>query len=461
DARHVGLPAEPAFGTDFAGDARHLAGEAVELVHHRVERLLQLKDFAAHIDGDLAREVAVGDGGGHFGDVANLAGEIAAHQFDAVGEVLPGAGHAGHLRLAAELALGADFARHARHFAGERVELVHHGVERFLELKDFTAHIHRDLLRQVALRDGGGDFRDVADLASQIARHRVDAVGQVLPGAGHAAHQRLAAELAFGADFARHARDFAGEGIELVHHGVDGVLQFQNFAAHVDGDLLGEIAAGHRRRHLGDVADLRGQVRRHRVDAVGRALPRAGHARPMRLPSELAFGADFARDARYFRGETIELVHHRVDGVLELQDFAAHVDGDLARQVAARHGGRHLGDVAHLVSQVAAHRVHRVGQILPGAGDTGNDCLASKLAVGADLARDACHFGGEHVELLDHRVDDRRRLQELAAQRTTVDVETHGLQEVSLRDGGNRAGHFGRGPNEVVDEGIDGVFHLA
>ena len=33
---------------------------------------------------------------------------------------------------------------------------------------------------------------------------------------------------------------------------------------------------------------------------------------------------------------------------LELQDFAAHVHRDLARQVAARHGGRHLGDVAHL-----------------------------------------------------------------------------------------------------------------
>ena len=39
-----------------------------------------------------------------------------------------------------------------------------------------------------------------------------------------AGHLRLAAELAFGADFAGHAGDFAGEGVELVHHGVDGVL---------------------------------------------------------------------------------------------------------------------------------------------------------------------------------------------------------------------------------------------
>ena len=62
------------------------------------------------------------------------------------------------------------------------------------------------LRRQVAARDGGGDVGDVAHLAGQVGRHRVDVVGQVLPGAGDAAHLRLAAELAFGADLARHAR---------------------------------------------------------------------------------------------------------------------------------------------------------------------------------------------------------------------------------------------------------------
>ena len=37
-----------------------------------------------------------------------------------VGEVLPGAGHAFDLGLAAELAFGADLAGHAGHFRGER-----------------------------------------------------------------------------------------------------------------------------------------------------------------------------------------------------------------------------------------------------------------------------------------------------------------------------------------------------
>jgi hypothetical protein len=68
---------------------------------------------------------------------------------------------------------------------------------------------------------------------------------------------------------------------------------------------------------------------------VGQVLPDAGDALDFGLAAELAFGADLARDPRHLAGKAVELVHHDVDGVLELQDFAAHVDGDLARQVAA------------------------------------------------------------------------------------------------------------------------------
>ena len=182
-------------------------------------------------------------------------------------------------------------------------------------------------------------------------------VGQVLPGAGDAEHVGLAAEPAFGADLARDARHFAGEGVELVHHRVDGFLQLQDFARHVHGDLLRQVAAGDGGRDVGDVADLGGQVAGHEVDAVGQVLPGAGDAGHRGLAAELAFGADLARDARHFRGEGVELVHHGVDGVLQLENFAAHVHGDLARQVAARHGGGHLRDVADLVGQVAAQRL--------------------------------------------------------------------------------------------------------
>src|SRR5256885_2368357 len=83
-----------------------------------------------------------------------------------------------------------------------------------------ATRVDGDFVRQVAARHRGGDLGDVADLAGQVGGHRVDRVGQVLPGAGDAAHQRLSAELAFGADLARHARDFAREGVELVDHRV-------------------------------------------------------------------------------------------------------------------------------------------------------------------------------------------------------------------------------------------------
>ena len=138
---------------------------------------------------------------------------------------------------------------------------------------------------------------------------------------------------------------------------------------HVDRDLLRQVAVGHGRRHLGDVAHLAGQVAGHEVHAVGQVLPRAGDALHVGLAAELAFGAHLAGHARHFRGERAELIDHRVDGVLQLEDLALHVDRDLLRQVAVRHGRRHLGDVAHLAGQVAGHGVHAVGQILPRAGD--------------------------------------------------------------------------------------------
>ena len=134
--------------------------------------------------------------------------------------------------------------------------------------------------------------------------HGVDRVGEVLPRTGHALHFGLAAELSFRADLARHARDFRGERAELIDHRVDGVLQLEDLAAHVDGDLLRQVAVRDGGRDLGDVAHLAGEVAGHGVDRVGEVLPRAGHALDFRLTAELPFRTDFARDARDFRRRT-------------------------------------------------------------------------------------------------------------------------------------------------------------
>src|SRR4030095_12659023 len=176
DAFHFRLAAELAFGTDFARHARLFGGERVQLIHHRVDGFFQLQDFAFDVDRDLARQVAARDGCRHFGDVAHLAGEVRGHGVDVVGEVFPGAADAGYVCLTAELAFGADFARHARHFGRERAQLVDHRVHGLFQLQDFAAHVDRDLARQVATGDGGCHVRDVADPGGKVRRHRVDVV---------------------------------------------------------------------------------------------------------------------------------------------------------------------------------------------------------------------------------------------------------------------------------------------
>ena len=367
DTGDVGLTAEAAFGADFASHAGDFTGEGVELVDHRVDGFLEQEDFAADVYGDFLGEVAAGDGGGDFGDVADLAGEVAGHGVDGVGEVLPGSGDSRDLSLTAEFAVGTDFASDARDFGGEGAQLIDHGVEGVFEFENFALHVHGDFAGEVAAGDGGGDFGDVANLAGEVAGHEVDVVGEVLPRAC-ARDLRLAAQFSFGADFAGNAGDFSREGVELVDHGVDGVLQLENFALHVDGDFAGEVAAGHGGRDFGDVADLRGEVSGHGVDRVGEVLPGAGDAGDVGLTAQAAFGADFASDASNFSGEAVELVHHRVERFFELQDFAAHVYGDLAGKVAAGNGGGDFGDVADLAGQVAGHEIDVVGEVFPGAG---------------------------------------------------------------------------------------------
>ena len=238
------------------------------------------QNFAARVDGDFVRKVALGHGGGDFGDVTNLVGQVAGHGVDRIGQILPDAGHAFHFRLAAELAFGADFARHARHFASERAELIHHGVDGVLQLQNFAARIHRNSGGQVALGHGRGDAGDVANLIGQVAGHGVHAFGQILPGAGDARHHRLAAQLAFGSHFARHARDFRSERIELVHHGVDharGVqkLASQRTAVHFERHGLRQVALGDRADDAGDFGGGLDQVADQAVDRIDACRPSA------------------------------------------------------------------------------------------------------------------------------------------------------------------------------------------
>jgi len=64
-------------------------------------------------------------------------------EFTEVVRVFPCARHAGYVALSTEAVLQvSDFARHTGNFTRESVELVDHGVERFLELENLASHVH-------------------------------------------------------------------------------------------------------------------------------------------------------------------------------------------------------------------------------------------------------------------------------------------------------------------------------
>ncbi len=402
-----------------------------------------------------AGEVAPGTGDPGYGGLpaelplcADLAGDAGDFVGERAGEVAPGTGDPGYGGLPAELPLCADLAGDAGDLVGERRKLVDHRVHRGLELKDFAARVHGDLLREVALRDRGGDVRDVADLVGEVVRHLVDRVGEAAPGPRRARDLRLPAEAAFAADLAGDAGDFVGERGQLVDHRVQGGLELQDFAARVDVDLLREVTRGDGRGDLRDVADLVGEVVGHQVDRVGEVAPGARDARHPRLTAQPSFGADLARDARDLVGERGQLVHHRVDRVLELEDLAPCVDVDLLREVAPRHRGGDRGDVADLLGEVVGEEVDRIGEIAPGAGHAGDLGLPAEAALPGDLARQPDHFRGEPRQLREQAVHRFRQLRVLPAQRTAVQLQRHRLRQVTL---GDRAEH----PVQLHDRAAD------
>ena len=99
---------------------------SLQVADHLVDLVLQRRHFALRLDRDRARQVALGHGGGHLGDGAHLRRQVGGELVDVLGQVLPGAGGAGHLRLAAELAFDAHLAGHRRHLVGEGRQRVDH-----------------------------------------------------------------------------------------------------------------------------------------------------------------------------------------------------------------------------------------------------------------------------------------------------------------------------------------------
>src|SRR5207302_1001256 len=164
-------------------------------------------------------------------------------------------------------------------------------------------------------------------------------------------------------------------------HGVYGVLELTDLAFHFHSDLPGQVAFGNGRRDVGDVAHLVGEVARHGIHIVGQVLPRPAYASDLGLATELPLGPHLAGDTSHFRREGIQLVDHRVNGLLELQEFALHLDGDFLGKVAFGDGRRDVRDVAHLVCKVRGHGVYVIRQVLPYTGDALDSDVPPELHV--------------------------------------------------------------------------------
>src|SRR5262249_9297217 len=116
-----------------------------------------------------------------------------------------------YLSLAAELPFGTHFASHAGNFRCEGRKLIDHRIDGVLELEYLAPDIDRNFLGQVAPGNGCRNLRDIANLSREVRRHQSVVIGHTLPRAAYPFHQCLAAELSFGTDFARHARDLGSK----------------------------------------------------------------------------------------------------------------------------------------------------------------------------------------------------------------------------------------------------------
>ena len=228
-------PPKPAFAADFAGDARHFGSKGAQLIDHGVDGFFELQNFSADVDGDFARKVAAGHGGGDFGDVAHLAGEVAGHGVHRVGQVFPGAGHARHLRLAAELSVGSHFARHARYFRGEDAQLLNHGVDdvggaQELAFERAAIHVEPHGLGQVSLGHAGDGARHFRRGAQQVFYQGVDRNFHLAPGASRFVEAGALPRAAFLADHLPDALEFLGHVLVGGDDLVEGVGDFSGQA---------------------------------------------------------------------------------------------------------------------------------------------------------------------------------------------------------------------------------------
>jgi len=151
------------------------------------------------------------------------------------------------------------------------------------------------------------------------------------------------------------------------------------------------------------------------------------------------------------------LIDHRVDCVLEFENFSFDVYRNLLGKVAVCNGGGYQGDVTHLSGQVRGHRVDTVGKVLPGTGDIWHVGLASQFSFRTYFAGNTSNFSRKGRKLIDHRVYRGTDPEELAFNRGPFDLKRHLLVQVAFCHSRNNAGDFRSRPRQVFNQRVDRV----
>ena len=138
----------------------------------------------------------------------------------------------------------------------------------------------------------------------------------------------------------------------MINHVVDGVDKIEYFTADRDGHLLGQITTRHSCRGMRNSSHLQREIGGHRVHRIREILPSAIDTQHIRTTTELTLRTDLSGHTRDFSGEGAQTFHHVIDGVLQIEEFAAHFHVDGFAEIATCDSCINCGDGAHLRRKV-------------------------------------------------------------------------------------------------------------
>ncbi|MNC19099.1 hypothetical protein D3C75_670250 [compost metagenome] len=128
----------------------------------------------------------------------------------------------------------------------------------------------------------------------------------------------MSAKFPFCAYLPCHGGYLVRESSQRLDHIVDCIRQLGDFAFGFHSQFLLQVTVRYRRYDLGDSAHLIRQVGRHNINVVGEVFPDPPHTADLGLSAQFTVRTNLTRHTRNLRGERIQLIHHRIDCVLQL-----------------------------------------------------------------------------------------------------------------------------------------------